>query len=110
MQWSSDLSAGRTRANAGQTEERLPNPSLKKVGWYAGVIVGVALLALLSRDLFGNSASVDVGALHSALTMVALGVSLTITGIALLLYGWAGLRLVQRFKRDREATFTIRAQ
>jgi PAS domain S-box-containing protein len=84
LQWSSDLSAGRTREDSDQMmEERQPNPSLGKVAWYAGVITSVALLALLLRDLFGTSASVDVGALHSALTMVALGVSL-----AIVVTGW----------------------
>ncbi len=82
MQWSSDLSAGHTRADAGQIEERPPNPSLKKVGWYTGIIAGAALLALLPRDLFGNNARIDVGALHPALTMVALGVSLTAVATA----------------------------
>ena len=79
LQGSSDLSAGRTRANAVPIGQHLPNHSLIKVGWYAGAIASVALLALLPGEPFGSSLGVDMQALRSAFVMVTLGVSLATT-------------------------------
>ena len=67
-------------------EERQPNASLEKLGWYTGVIAGAALLSFMPQHLFENTARVDVEALRSSLTMVALGVSLTIV-----VTGWSSM-------------------
>ena len=84
MQWHSGLPADRSHEEAGQEEKRLPHPSLKKVGCYAVALAGVAGAALFNP--FAFAISVDAAAIHAALTMVALGVSLTI-----IVTGWSSV-------------------
>ena len=84
LQLHSGLSAGRSHDDAGQEQNLLPNPSLRKVGWYAVVMAGIAILPALLP--FNPLASLDAGRVHAALTMVALGVSLTI-----IVTGWSSI-------------------
>ena len=86
LQGSSRLAGERGHTESGDPQERQRAPFLKKAGWYAVAIAGVALLAWLPWHPFGIRASVDVESLHAALTMVSLGISLTIIVI-----GWSSL-------------------
>ena len=84
MQWHSGLSADRSHEDAGQEQNLLPNPSLKQVGWYAAALAGIAGVALFYP--FEIATTVDHGAVHAALTMVALGISLTVV-----VTGWSSI-------------------
>jgi signal transduction histidine kinase len=84
LQLYSSLSADRSHEDAGQKDKLLPNPSLKKVGWYAAALAGVAGLALFNP--FAIATNVDPGSVQAALTLVALGVSLTV-----IVTGWSSI-------------------
>ena len=84
MQWYSGLSADRSHEDAGQEQTLLPDPSLKKVGWYAAALAGVAGMMLFNP--FAIATNVDPEAVQAALTMVALGVSLTV-----IVTGWSSV-------------------